>query len=147
MIPLPLPPNSTYTSCWCEENIYLLCQNFVQNQSLRDLWDVFAIFISNSNKTVSGIHFFWIAVLTSFFDVFAKGCSMASEGCTVRGRSVGLGLSRYSSNSSSRRSWREEQRKWYELGVRFWYHSTGALSWARQVLGPLLAGCRNNAEY
>ncbi|KAF8803507.1 hypothetical protein BYT27DRAFT_7195342 [Phlegmacium glaucopus] len=53
MIPPPLPSNYIYTSCWCEENIYLLCQNFIQNQSLRDLWEVFAIFISNSNKTVA----------------------------------------------------------------------------------------------
>ena len=57
MIPPPLPLHSTYTSCWCEENIYLLCQNFEQNQSLRDSWEIFAVFISNSNKTVCGTTF------------------------------------------------------------------------------------------
>ena len=57
MIPPPLPSNSTYTSCWCEENIYLLCQNFVEDQSLKDLWEMFAVFISNSDKTVSGHNF------------------------------------------------------------------------------------------
>jgi len=58
MIPPPLPSNNIYTSCWCEENIYLLCQNFVQNRSVRDLWEIFTIFISNSDKTVSGHNFF-----------------------------------------------------------------------------------------
>ncbi|KAF8959078.1 N-terminal glutamine amidase-domain-containing protein [Flammula alnicola] len=53
MMPPPLPPKSIYTSCYCEENVYLLCQSFLQDPSLKDEWDVFVVFISNLNKTVA----------------------------------------------------------------------------------------------
>jgi len=48
-----LPTTSTYTSCYCEENIYLLCDRFLQDEHLTQNWDVYVTFISNANKTVS----------------------------------------------------------------------------------------------
>ncbi|KAF9477377.1 hypothetical protein BDN70DRAFT_881282 [Pholiota conissans] len=54
--PPPLPPESIYTSCYCEENIYLLCQNFLQNPSVNSLWEIFVMFISNTDKTVALWH-------------------------------------------------------------------------------------------
>lgn len=56
--PPPLPPDSVYTSCYCEENIYLLAQNFLaeaQTQASRGLawpWEIYVVFISNRGKTV-----------------------------------------------------------------------------------------------
>ncbi|PPQ81216.1 hypothetical protein CVT25_015740 [Psilocybe cyanescens] len=53
MIPPCLPPASVYTSCYCEENTYLLCQAFLDNPAVKEFWQVFVIVISNDNKTVS----------------------------------------------------------------------------------------------
>lgn len=58
--PPPLPPDSVYTSCYCEENIYLLAQAFTQlsdADSTADdrgpwLWQIYVVFISNGGKTV-----------------------------------------------------------------------------------------------
>lgn len=44
-----LPADSVYTSCYCEENIYLLAQTFSRLPG----WDAHAIFISNASKSVS----------------------------------------------------------------------------------------------
>ncbi|KAJ6455725.1 N-terminal glutamine amidase-domain-containing protein [Mycena sanguinolenta] len=44
----PIPPETTYTPFYCEENIYLLCQAFISRQE-----DVSVVFISNENKTVA----------------------------------------------------------------------------------------------
>nr|VWP00499.1 Mitogen-activated protein kinase (EC [Ganoderma boninense] len=57
--PPPLPPDSVYTSCYCEENIYLLAQNFLaeaHTQTSRGLawpWEIYVVFISNRGKTVA----------------------------------------------------------------------------------------------
>ena len=61
MAPPPLPTNHVYTSCYCEENIYLLAQKFSTtsiNERMRDqeglgLWDKHVVFVSNDQKTVS----------------------------------------------------------------------------------------------
>lgn len=50
--PPSLPPDSVYTSCYCEENIYLLCRALLQTPSVTELWDIFVVFISNANKAV-----------------------------------------------------------------------------------------------
>ncbi|PIL30513.1 hypothetical protein GSI_07213 [Ganoderma sinense ZZ0214-1] len=57
--PPPLPSGSVYTSCYCEENIYLLAQNFLaeaHTQASRGLawpWELYVVFISNRRKTVA----------------------------------------------------------------------------------------------
>ncbi|KDR81797.1 hypothetical protein GALMADRAFT_240006 [Galerina marginata CBS 339.88] len=48
MAPL-VPSNSVYTSCYCEENIYLLCQEYLRSNA----WENFVVFISNAHKTVA----------------------------------------------------------------------------------------------
>ncbi|KAI0956822.1 hypothetical protein AcW1_005409 [Taiwanofungus camphoratus] len=51
----PLPPNSVYTNCYCEENIYLLAQVF-STRAEKDKnwpWLVYAVFISNDDQTVA----------------------------------------------------------------------------------------------
>jgi hypothetical protein len=40
----------TYTSCYCEENVYLLLKQLVKQH---DRTGLFAVFISNANETVS----------------------------------------------------------------------------------------------
>ncbi|KAJ8457430.1 hypothetical protein ONZ51_g11537 [Trametes cubensis] len=57
--PPPLPPDSIYTSCYCEENIYLLAQTFTQLSESNATerrgpwpWQIFVVFISNGGKTV-----------------------------------------------------------------------------------------------
>lgn len=53
--PPTLPTNVVYTSCYCEENVYLLAQTF-QKLSVEDKaafpWDIYVVFISNPHKTV-----------------------------------------------------------------------------------------------
>ncbi|KAE9400757.1 protein N-terminal glutamine amidohydrolase [Gymnopus androsaceus JB14] len=51
-MPPALPLDAVYTSHWCEENVYLLVQSF-QHPSISELWDVFAVFISNHAKMVA----------------------------------------------------------------------------------------------
>ena len=52
--PPPPPPECIYTSCYCEENIYLLAQAFSSNaEADADWpWQAFVVFISNHGKTV-----------------------------------------------------------------------------------------------
>lgn len=47
--------NTPYTSCYCEENIYLACQALVALAS-PNLQGVYAVFISNATKTASNPH-------------------------------------------------------------------------------------------
>ncbi|KAG7092393.1 hypothetical protein E1B28_008750 [Marasmius oreades] len=51
--PLPpaLPMEVQYTRFWCEENIYILARQFIQEIDSR--WKVFVVFISNTTKTVA----------------------------------------------------------------------------------------------
>ncbi|KAF8162949.1 N-terminal glutamine amidase-domain-containing protein [Crassisporium funariophilum] len=56
MNPPPIPSGSVYTSYWCEENIYLLCQTYLRDQLVIESWEIFVIFISNAKKTVALWH-------------------------------------------------------------------------------------------
>ncbi|KAH6918996.1 N-terminal glutamine amidase-domain-containing protein [Coprinopsis sp. MPI-PUGE-AT-0042] len=48
-----LPATSIYTSCYCEENVYLLCKSFLSTPEIASRWDVWAVFISNAEKKVA----------------------------------------------------------------------------------------------
>ena len=55
--PPPVPQGSTYTSCYCEENIYLLVEQLCAQADQpaarwAELWDVYVVFVSNDQKTV-----------------------------------------------------------------------------------------------
>lgn len=53
--PPPLPSDALYTSCYCEENVYLLAKSFqqiVEQDKEAFLWDMYVVFISNRSKTV-----------------------------------------------------------------------------------------------
>ena len=55
--PLPLPSNAVYTSCYCEENIYLLAQTFAgavnaAGRASPGPWEIYVVFVSNGGKTV-----------------------------------------------------------------------------------------------
>lgn len=52
MLPPHLPPDSPYTHCYCEENIYLLAQKFISDSGVNGDWNVYIVFISNDSKTV-----------------------------------------------------------------------------------------------
>ncbi len=52
MLPPHLPPDSLYTHCYCEENIYLLAQKFISDSGVNGDWNVYVVFISNDSKTV-----------------------------------------------------------------------------------------------
>ncbi|KAF7645031.1 hypothetical protein LDENG_00211490 [Lucifuga dentata] len=43
--------NCVYTSCYCEENVWKLCE-FVEKQRTASLQEVLVVFISNQNRTV-----------------------------------------------------------------------------------------------
>ncbi|KZV71774.1 hypothetical protein PENSPDRAFT_605295 [Peniophora sp. CONT] len=51
--PPSLPPSIIYTSCYCEENVWLLAQHFQANVEVVRDWDIYVLFISNENKTVA----------------------------------------------------------------------------------------------
>ncbi|KAH9926113.1 N-terminal glutamine amidase-domain-containing protein [Fomitopsis serialis] len=54
-MPPPLPHDSIYTSCYCEENVYLLAKAFA-SKAEEDAdwpWQVSVVFISNHGKTVA----------------------------------------------------------------------------------------------
>jgi len=47
------PPNFTYTSCFCEENVYMLCKTLSQvGFAAADASDLFVVFISNGNQQI-----------------------------------------------------------------------------------------------
>ena len=48
-----VPPHASYTSCYCEENIYLLAASFFALPDFRKSWDLTVVFISNQSKTAS----------------------------------------------------------------------------------------------
>jgi len=53
--PPALPSGSVYTSCYCEENVYLLAEAFSARKDA-DIgwpWDIYIVFISNPGKTVA----------------------------------------------------------------------------------------------
>ncbi len=60
--PLSLPENYIYTSCYCEENVYLLAQTFVEQLAAHEdpEWEVYVVLISNDDKTVSAPPIFCI---------------------------------------------------------------------------------------
>ncbi|MCJ8746246.1 hypothetical protein PDJAM_G00139600 [Pangasius djambal] len=47
----PLREECVYTSCYCEENVWKLC-DYIQAQAVCPLDEVHAVFISNENKTI-----------------------------------------------------------------------------------------------
>ncbi|KAF8894694.1 N-terminal glutamine amidase-domain-containing protein [Infundibulicybe gibba] len=53
MDPPSLPPGTIYTSHWCEENVYLLCQAFSADAQVSRAWHISAVFISNPSKSVA----------------------------------------------------------------------------------------------
>jgi len=50
--PPPFPPDSVYAGQYCEENIYHLADLFLKQPSIKDVWDVAVVFISNESKAV-----------------------------------------------------------------------------------------------
>jgi len=54
LIPPILPETPVYTSCWCEENIYLLGKHLIDSggEDFVANWDAFVVFISNADKSV-----------------------------------------------------------------------------------------------
>lgn len=65
--PPKLPVDHIYTRCYCEENVYLLCQEFMRRNDVSERWDTWAVFISNGTKMVCfdiGISAFYVSVCT-----------------------------------------------------------------------------------
>lgn len=50
--PPPLPLLSVYTASYCEENVYLLAKQFLDDSLVSSLWEVHVLFISNPSKSV-----------------------------------------------------------------------------------------------
>ncbi|XP_006458497.1 hypothetical protein AGABI2DRAFT_64499 [Agaricus bisporus var. bisporus H97] len=51
--PPGLPADLVYTRCYCEENVYLLCEDFMSRKDVCERWDIWVVFISNETKTVA----------------------------------------------------------------------------------------------
>ncbi|KAF4608341.1 hypothetical protein EYR40_000685 [Pleurotus pulmonarius] len=51
--PPPLPAEFESTAFWCEENVYILIRQFLLSQQIIEHWDIFAIIISNVDKSVA----------------------------------------------------------------------------------------------
>jgi protein N-terminal glutamine amidohydrolase len=52
LVPPPFPPNSLYAGHYCEENIYHLADSFLRQPSIKDVWDIAVVFMSNESKAV-----------------------------------------------------------------------------------------------
>jgi hypothetical protein len=53
LVPPTIPEGAIYTSCWCEENIYLLGRRLMESWAdFITKWDAYVVFISNEDKTV-----------------------------------------------------------------------------------------------
>lgn len=50
--PPDLPQGAVYTRCYCEENVYLLCQRFSSLPEITESWLIWVVFISNVDKKV-----------------------------------------------------------------------------------------------
>ena len=50
--PPDLPQDAVYTSCYCEENVYLLCHRFSSLPGITENWYIWTVFISNTDKKV-----------------------------------------------------------------------------------------------
>jgi N-terminal glutamine amidase len=50
----PLLPtdDASYTSCYCEENVYLLARSFLARPHVTENWDINVVFISNPARSV-----------------------------------------------------------------------------------------------
>nr|XP_034957346.1 protein N-terminal glutamine amidohydrolase-like [Zootoca vivipara] len=48
---VPARPGCVYTGCYCEENVWKLCE-YIRNQNLYPLEEFYAVFISNDRRTV-----------------------------------------------------------------------------------------------
>ncbi|EKM83021.1 hypothetical protein AGABI1DRAFT_34630 [Agaricus bisporus var. burnettii JB137-S8] len=51
--PPGLPADLVYTRCYCEENVYLLCEDFMNRKDVCERWNIWVVFISNETKTVA----------------------------------------------------------------------------------------------
>ncbi|EKM55911.1 uncharacterized protein PHACADRAFT_256845 [Phanerochaete carnosa HHB-10118-sp] len=53
----PVPSDHIYTSCYCEENIFLLADALTRSAASEDnevvAWDVYVVFVSNHHKSVA----------------------------------------------------------------------------------------------
>lgn len=47
------PANAIYTSCYCEENVYLLAQSLLARLEVTAVWEIYVVFISNETRTVN----------------------------------------------------------------------------------------------
>ena len=61
----PVPLQTPYNSCYCEENIYHLATSFLAMPDFRESWDLSVVFISNATKTASLISYPPLAVAVS----------------------------------------------------------------------------------
>ena len=113
VIPTPLPPDSTYTSCYCEENIYLLCKTLLEDEELGKLWEPYVVFISNTSKMVGIV--FWEGSPS----LIPTGSTLAAEASTLCRCSCSLGLSCYTCAPTSRfrRESRGDEGTIVQLGV------------------------------
>ncbi|VDB99953.1 unnamed protein product [Peniophora sp. CBMAI 1063] len=48
-----IPPSIPYTSCYCEENVWMLARHFQSDPEIVRIWHIYAVFVSNANKTVA----------------------------------------------------------------------------------------------
>lgn len=53
VLPPVVPENTTYTAYWCEENIYLLGRQLLDEcEGFAEKWKAFVIVVSNESQTV-----------------------------------------------------------------------------------------------
>lgn len=133
MLP-PLPPESSYTRCYCEENIYLLCKAFSARPEILEFWSVYVVFISNENKTVSD----WCHLFRNddrfIEDSSPTGGIVVSES---RWQSRSLGLSCHFGSQVQDPERRHQRRRFRstnlsrERSVWLWHHTFDSMSMGR----------------
>jgi hypothetical protein len=79
--------NTPYTSCYCEENVYLASQTLVASAS-QSLQDIYVVIISNSTKTVSKDSLTCSPSELIFYIICDCACLLGDIGLTVGATSI-----------------------------------------------------------
>jgi hypothetical protein len=78
LVPPTVPESAVYTSCWCEDNIYLLGRRLMEGRAdFITKWDAYVVFISNEDKNVRPLSSPSISIRMS--DEFPPGRNLPGE--------------------------------------------------------------------
>jgi hypothetical protein len=116
LVPPIVPERAVYTSCYCEENVFLLAKAFLADASITEIWDISVVFISNETKTVGE----WLLKASEGDCIILTGSTVEPEAGQRSVYASGMGLS-CSPAAAPTGGWPKQ------LGVRFRYGARSSM--------------------